>query len=124
MRVDVLTAHENDLGERIGQLFGVNVYDDPDSKTRLREISFRRLLIAMGKLNNEGVAFVQETQQRPSRAFPLFDCMMAQTNDGTVVRLEQRPDALWNIVSHEGSSTWGADEATVFSLTKPLKIAQ
>lgn len=53
MRIDMLYAHNDDLGERIGQIFGVNVYNDPDTKTRKREIIDRAFRIAMSKKSTE-----------------------------------------------------------------------
>lgn len=124
MRVDMLTAHSDDLGDRIGQLFGVNVYEDPHEKTIAREDRFATLLVALRKKSKTSEdAHVVAAVTRPSREFPLLDCMLAQTNAGDTVRLEQRRDMLWNIVSHDGPSTFGVDEKTLFALVKPLEVA-
>lgn len=124
MRNDLLFAHAGDLVDTGERLFGVNVVKDPFISTLERELPSHHLRIEMGKLGGASEVAVGTTEQRASREFPLFDCMMAQTNAGDIVRLELRADGLWNIVNHEGASTWGADEAVLFSLVKPLEVAQ
>lgn len=124
MRVDILTAHTDDLGESVDQIFGVNVYADPEQLTRTREQQDRLDRIERGKLSISEVPVEQTLVVRANREFPIFDGILTQTSTGDIVRLDQRPDGLWNIISNEEVSTYGVDEQELFSIVKPLEVAQ